>query len=287
MRKNLFFAHLFSTTHLPPFLSLRPLPASAPASTSAPTASTPAELHASTFPDAGLAVTATTDPASGGVSLTFTCDPPVPGRALHWGLDGWAAPDAAVWPAGTVAVDDKAVQTPFPADGSALTIAFPDADAAPSAVVFVLREPDGGWTSPSGGRDGRVPLRSPSASDVLARMVASEADPGASSLFTRFCAAGDLLDEAAAAGPPGVAALLTWLRLSSTRALPWYGGHCYQTKDAAHVQKRLVERVAALAAAGPPAEADPAAGEVRALARRVLATLPRGGGGGDDIRMGE
>jgi len=272
--------------------SLPSSPAAAAAAPSPPTTLTTASpphttepLHASTFPDAALTATVTQDPATGDLSLRLASDPPVPGRALHWGLDGWAAPPAAAWPAGTTAVDAKAVNSPFEADGSGLTLTF-KAGALPSAVVFVLREPGGGWTSPSGGRDGRVPLRPPSMGDVLARMVASEADPGAASLFTRFCAANDLLDDAGACGPEGVAALLTWLRLSSTRALPWYGGHCYQTKDAAHVQKNLVERVASLAAAGLPADVDPAAGEVRALARRALATLPRGGGGGDDIRMG-
>jgi len=277
-----------------PLLSRSPLihsrpPAAAPTTaTAAPPATSPdLLLHTSSFPDAGLSATVTQDPASGDLTLRLACDPPVPGRSLHWGLDGWSAPPADVWPAGTTAVDAKAVQSPFDADGSGLTLMFEASSSRlPSAVVFVLREPDGGWLSPAGGRDGRVPLRPPSADDVLARIVASEADPAASSLFTRFCAANDLLDEAASCGPEGVAALLAWLRLSSTRVLAWYGGHCYQTKDAAHVQKNLVERVAALAAAGPPAEADPAAGEVRSLARRALATLPRGGGGGDDIRMG-
>ena len=271
---------------LTPFPSPPP-PAATPATTTT-TTSPPAPtepLHASTFPDAALAATVTQDPVTGDLTLRLVSDPPAPGRALHWGLDGWAAPPADAWPPGTTAVDAKAVNTPFEADGAGLTLTF-KAGALPAAIVFVLREPDGGWTSPSGGRDGRIPLRPPSEADVLARIVASEADPAASSLFTRFCAANDLLDEAAACGPPGVAAMLAWLRLSSTRVLPWYGGHCYQTKDAAHVQKSLVERVAALAAAGPAAEDDPAAGEVRSLARRALATLPRGGGGGDDIRMG-
>ena len=39
--------------------------------------------------------------------------PGTPGRrVLHWAVDDWQKPDQAIWPAGTVSVDDKAVQTP-------------------------------------------------------------------------------------------------------------------------------------------------------------------------------
>ena len=33
---------------------------------------------------------------------------------LHWGVNGWSEPDRQFWPENTIAVDGKAVQTPFP-----------------------------------------------------------------------------------------------------------------------------------------------------------------------------
>lgn len=53
----------------------------------------------------------------------------------------------------------------------------------------------------------------------------------------------------------------------------------YQSKDIAHVQKTIAQRVADLASKTE----DPT---VRLLARQSLACLPRGGGNGDEIRMG-
>ena len=32
---------------------------------------------------------------------------------LHWAVNAWNEPEKATWPAGTNAVDGKAVQTPF------------------------------------------------------------------------------------------------------------------------------------------------------------------------------
>lgn len=47
----------------------------------------------------------------------------------------------------------------------------------------------------------------------------------------------DLLDAADQAGPPGMAFIYVWLRLSANRQLDWYRNSNYQSKDIAHVQK--------------------------------------------------
>ena len=69
------------------------------------------------------------------------------------------------------------------------------------------------------------------------------------------------------------------LRLSVIRQLPWYAGGCYQGKDMAHMQEVVTRRVALASATAED-------GLSRQFFRAALATLPRGGGNGDDIRLG-
>lgn len=41
-----------------------------------------------------------------------------------------------------------------------------------------------------------------------------------------------------------MALVMVWLRLSTSRQLPWYKNSSYQSKDIAHVQKALAQRMA-------------------------------------------
>jgi alpha-glucan,water dikinase len=88
-----------------------------------------------------------------------------------------------------------------------------------------------------------------------------------------------VLSRVLTAGAAGAAFLFTWLRLSSNQVLCWQRAFSYQPKDIAWAQQQVADRVAALAREA----ADP---DVRAWARRSLARLSRGGGNGDEIRMG-
>jgi len=49
---------------------------------------------------------------------------------------------------------------------------------------------------------------------------------------------------AAAPGPTGMAFILTWLKLSSTKQLAWYRRSNHQSKDIAHGQKVIAQRCA-------------------------------------------
>ncbi|KAF6251712.1 glutathione synthetase ATP-binding domain-like protein [Scenedesmus sp. NREL 46B-D3] len=73
--------------------------------------------------------------------------------------------------------------------------------------------------------------------------------------------------------------IFTWLRMSSSKILTWARRSNYQSKDIAWMQKVTSERMTEKARGHP----DP---WVRLYARLALAGLPRGGGNGDDIRMG-
>lgn len=122
-------------------------------------------------------------------------------------------------------------------------------------------------------------LKQPDVGDVTGRVLAIEGGDGGWSLLNRLGMAVELLDALDAAGPRGMAFLFVWLRLSSQKLLPWARRANYQSKDIAWVQKVAAERIADKARAA----ADP---WCRLYARLALAGLPRGGGNGDDIRMG-
>lgn len=76
---------------------------------------------------------------------------------LHWGVDGWKAPAQPLWPSGTQAFDEKAVETEMPgpdADGR-YRVAIGPLPSGVSSLDFVLRRADGTWDN-NGGADYRV-----------------------------------------------------------------------------------------------------------------------------------
>lgn len=56
-------------------------------------------------------------------------------RVLHWGVNEWNKPDEAYWPAGTVAVDAQAVQTPFEG-GTSVKISIPEVRCCDMSSVY-------------------------------------------------------------------------------------------------------------------------------------------------------
>jgi alpha-glucan,water dikinase len=95
--------------------------------------------------------------------------------------------------------------------------------------------------------------------------------------------------------------VFTWLRLSSQRVLPWgrKGAGGYQPKDMTWTQRALAEAASALARqqqhGGDDGGSDNGGGggdhhnstaRFRMFARWLAADLPRGGGNGDDVRLG-
>lgn len=224
--------------------------------------------------DQGIDITVSRSP-SGTYSVRINSTADRPELCVYWGVEDWAAPDPTSWPPGTSESGGGPVLSPLGASGE-VVISFPEA-SCPSKVVFVLREGEK-WMN-NGGGDFAAYLKPPGVDEIVQKVITAETEHDRWSLFNRFVLATQLLDAALAAGPSGMGLMLTWLRLSSLRLLPWYKGTNYQSKDAAHVQKVLAQRMAdAARGAEHPA--------CRMLARACMATLPRGGGNGDDIRMG-
>jgi len=198
-----------------------------------------------------------------------------PTKTLHWAVNEWELAPESCRPSGTVQVDDLAVQTPLRPDGRCV-IEFPAA-SCPSKMVFVVK--DGEKWIHNGAGDFVAYMKPPGVEDVIAKVIAAETTYERWSLFNRVNLATGLVDAGVAAGPFGMGFIFSWLRLSSMKQLPWYRGTNYQSKDAAHAQKVLSQKMADLCCTAK----DPAC---RLFARMSLATMPRGGGNGDDIRMG-
>ncbi|GLC52406.1 Phosphoglucan, water dikinase, chloroplastic [Pleodorina starrii] len=238
----------------------------------------PVVLFETRFEDVGLAARA--ERQGGSFKVVLQLDSPR-AMTLHWALDDWLPAPEASWPAGvsTVRVDDKACQSPFPPDGR-LEIGFTQ-DACPHRVVFVLKQTEGGaevWFNNAGGNYA-VQLLAPPIESFVDKVLTAEGSCSHWSLPQRLMLATEVLDAADAAGPEGMSFLFTWLRLSSTRVLDWYRKSNFQPKDIAAIQKHAGERIAEKARSSPHPLS-------RLLARGALAGLPRGGGNGDDIRMG-
>ncbi|EFN54548.1 hypothetical protein CHLNCDRAFT_135335 [Chlorella variabilis] len=238
-------------------------------------------LSTSRFDDAGITmhVVKRTQQGASGPAVSYcvevASDQPRPQLVLHWAVNDWALPAQDCWPPGTNQAGDKAVQTAL-SDGRHLTLTFPE-DTCPGRVVFVLKEGEKWYNS--GGGDFVAHLKPPGVDEVLEKVLQEESQNTHWSLFNRFVMAAQMLDAADAAGPRGMGFFFTWLRLSTMRQLDWYRNSNYQSKDIAHVQKHLAERMAYKARTAD----DPLC---RLFARLTLAGLPRGGGNGDDIRMG-
>jgi alpha-glucan, water dikinase len=242
---------------------------------------------------------------------------------LHWGVDDWGAPGAKLAASaapGTRDVGDAA-QTPFTvsSDGSRATAELRfSADEAPARVVFVLRLAGSGgerWVN-NNGPGFSAQLKTPSVANLATKAVSAEATAGHWTLLDRFRLATELLSAsgaaaAAAAGLPYeggarraaqrsadelAAFVFTWLRLSSQRVLPWgrKGAGGYQPKDMSWTQRSLAEAASALAQqrrhggddGDSRGDSDATTARFRMFARWLAADLPRGGGNGDDVRLG-
>ncbi|MEZ4472267.1 MAG: hypothetical protein R3F60_16020 [bacterium] len=72
------------------------------------------------------------------------------GGHLRWGVDGWRPPPRALWPAGSVAVEDGTVETPLtPLEADLFLVAF-EALGDVATLDFAIRHPDGTWDNNRG-----------------------------------------------------------------------------------------------------------------------------------------
>lgn len=197
---------------------------------------------------------------------------------VHWAWDEWERPVESCWPTGTSPFDEHAVRTPLERDGPDLEIPLPSQHGPNKLVMLLVDEKEEQWIKDNG-KDFVLRVKPASAEDLMQQIVKPEATYSNWGLFNRFCLAIELLDQAAEVGGTGMASMYTWIRFSANKQLDWYRNSNYQSKDIAHVQKTLTEKIAYVAVHDGDAE-------VRRLARMTLGLLPRGGGDSEQIRMG-
>jgi len=210
----------------------------------------------------------------------------VPGPLyLYWGVAGnrqaWTLPEAELRSAGTRQASDRAVETQFLDDSGlrTLRISVPAAKV-PSALCFVLRQPDEDRWWKDRGRDFFVPLvartvNQPFHDSTLAgiadEIIDKETSRSSWTLMHRFGLAWELLERVPSDSVTGLALIFVWLRFSAIRQLDWQRKYNTQPRELAHAQDRLTSKLGERAA-----HADDC---TRPLIRMIATTLGRGGDG--------
>ncbi|MFA5353345.1 MAG: PEP/pyruvate-binding domain-containing protein, partial [Thermodesulfovibrionales bacterium] len=196
---------------------------------------------------------------------------------LHWGLSRnglWELPPKESWPTGTKQQGDRAVQSPFPPEGT-ITISL-DKDTDCPSIAFVLFYPKEGKWDNSKGHDyfislpGHEPPAGLAAVSAMADgIIRAEMGKNSWTLMHRFNLCHDLL-ERVQGDREGLALLYVWLRFSALRQLDWQRNYNTKPRELSHAMDRLTLRMAETYSSQPSA---------RDLIRLMIATLGRGGEG--------
>jgi len=201
----------------------------------------------------------------------------IPGPVwLHWGFAsrgaGWVAPPDAYLPENTKKIDDKAVQSPFK-DGK-LIFKVADKDA-PDALAFVVKceDPEEWFNGPGG--DFWVDFKPMDPGAIGKLIIARETESTHWSILERMRLVNENI-KAVAESDPGLAWIYTLLRFNQVKLVPVSKNSNYQSKDLAHTQATVTNNLAGVYGRYPAA---------RMWVRLMAATVPRGGGNGDAVRL--
>jgi alpha-glucan, water dikinase len=205
---------------------------------------------------------------------------------LHWGVAGasrseWRLPTPALRPPGTLALDERAVQTPFVDQGGLRHLRFclSGPEPLPRALCFVLfqKESRRWWKNrghnfflPLQNTQARGPLQDPNLAEIAEEIIERETGDHSWSLMHRFDLAFELLDRIPLESPSGLALLFVWLRYSALRQLDWQRRYNTKPRELAHAQDRLTLKLS---------ERYASASATRPLLRLIATTLGRGNEG--------
>ncbi len=200
---------------------------------------------------------------------------------LHWGVtrrpgDPWELPPKRLWPAGSVAIDKGAVQSPFVPEDSeqSLTLTIPK-ESPFRRIAFVLFYPKLNRWDNNGGKDFFVPVHPKpdaptSRSEIEEAIVEAETGKQSWTLMHRYNLCRELIDQIEDS-PQGWATLLVWLRYSAIRQLDWQRRYNTKPRELSHAQDELTYKLAEAFIATQP--------ENREIIRAMLALVGRGGEG--------
>ncbi len=202
---------------------------------------------------------------------------------LHWGLSPrsrsqWQIPPRSLWPEGTRAFGETAVQTPFITHNNEGRIVIRlEYSSNFSVIAFVLFFPEEDRWDNNHGKNYYIYLakpiktspEAPALSGLAEEVIGVEMSRNSWTLMHRFNLCHDLL-ERVGDNVEGLALLFVWLRFSALRQLDWQRNYNTQPRELSHAMDRLTLRLADIYT-GEPAS--------RALIRLMLTTLGRGGEG--------
>jgi alpha-glucan,water dikinase len=203
---------------------------------------------------------------------------------LHWGAAvrspfQWTLPPEKIWPRGTVAVDSRAVQTPFVREDGivAISFSFPESDA-PMGIFFVLRDPAEDRWIKCHGEDFYLPVKktadqgefpgNPELLRIASAIIRAETRSGSWTLMHRYNLCHELLDRAR--GIEGLSLIFVWLRYSFMRQLDWQRNYNTKPRELSHAQDRLTLKLSRIFRDEP---------SCRELVRMIMQMTGRGGDG--------
>lgn len=227
------------------------------------------------------------------VELTISGDFTSP-CVLHWGVlrkeqGHWEVPPPEVWPPGSIAFGDKAIQSPFHRHNGRASVTLTLNPKDFPHIEFVLFFPDGRRWDNNHGKNYRIDLVArPAVSSVMGTVaemewalgdtllppialtiVEQETGKHSWTLMHRFNLCHDLLDRVAG-NADGLALIFTWLRFSAIRQLDWQRNYNTQPRELSHSLDRLTKKLGEQYLRMP---------QDRPLIRLILTTLGRGGDG--------
>lgn len=232
--------------------------------------------------DRELAVSVSRD--EGGCVATFITDLPGP-LVLHWGVARnnryeWLMPDASMLPAGTIAYQQKAAQTPFCDHGLYRRVNIKTGEKdAPCGILFVMLQHDTGEWLNNQGNNFYIPIVPPQGHEaslndaglagLADEIISREMSRNSWTLMHRFNLCHDLLDRAGD-DEQALSLIFVWLRFSALRQLDWQRNYNTKPRELSHAMDRLTLKLADRYAESPAA---------RPFVRLILTTVGRGGEG--------
>jgi len=231
----------------------------------------------------GLKLVVEQRPVDRRVEVLLKTDPE-PGCVLHWGvreppISEWQLPPRSLWPEGTKAFGESAVQTPFANQNGESRILLRLDPAEHSMLEFVLFYPEQGRWDNNGGENYRIAITTGeqaagqsgrSVEELIGpKIIQGEMGNHSWTLMHRFNLCYELLDRVRGS-VDGLALLFVWLRFSAIRQLTWQRNYNTKPRELSHAEERLTRKIASLYTQQPAG---------RPLVRLMLASLGRGGEG--------
>ncbi|MBI4689420.1 MAG: hypothetical protein HY754_04005 [Nitrospirae bacterium] len=204
---------------------------------------------------------------------------------LHWGVRRniyapWLLPSQSIWPKGTRAFDNAAVQSPFVEQNGQAMIAIKfDRSVDFRFIDFVLYFPGEDRWDNNHGRNYRIDITIDKPAlkkelfgkteliNIAYEIIERETGHHSWTLMHRFNLCYDFLDKIGRNDIEGLALIYVWMRFSAVRQLDWQRNYNTKPREVGHALDRLTVKLAGRYANDP---------EDREMIGLIMTTLGRG-----------